>query len=44
MRIGDNTVQQEPAQNQWVKKNTKPRNSFDAPKEKETFKEARQEF
>jgi hypothetical protein len=40
----NDTVRQEPAQNQWVKKNTEPRKQFDAPKEKETFKEAKQEF
>jgi hypothetical protein len=40
----NDTVRQEPAQNQWVKKNTEPRKQFDTPKEKETFKEARQEF
>jgi hypothetical protein len=43
-KTGNDTVRQEPAQNQWVKKNTEPRKQFDAPKEKETFKEARQEF
>jgi hypothetical protein len=31
-------------QHQWVKKNTEPHKQFDAGKEKETFKEARQEF
>jgi hypothetical protein len=41
---GTDTVQQEPAQNQWVKKNMEPRNQFDMQKEKEIFKEARQEF
>jgi phosphopantetheinyl transferase (holo-ACP synthase) len=44
MKIGNDVVQQEPTQNQWVKKNTKPRKKFYAPKEKKTFKEARQEF
>jgi hypothetical protein len=41
-KTGNDTVQQEPAQNQWVKKNIEPRKQFDSPKEKETFKEARQ--
>jgi hypothetical protein len=44
MKIGDDRVRQEPAQNQWVKKNIEPRKQFDAPIEKETFKKARQEF
>jgi hypothetical protein len=35
---------QEPKKNQWVNKNTKPKNKFDAQKEKEIFKQARQEF
>jgi hypothetical protein len=43
-KTGTDAVRQEPAQNQWVKKNIEPRNEFDAPKEKDTFKEARQEF
>ena len=42
MKTGIDTVWQEPAQNQWVKKNIEPRKQFDVPKEKETFKEARQ--
>jgi hypothetical protein len=42
-KTGNDVVRQEPAQNQWVKKNTEPRKKFDAPKENETFKEARQE-
>jgi hypothetical protein len=37
-------ARKEPAQNQWVRKNTEPRKQFDAPKEKDTFKESRQEF
>jgi hypothetical protein len=43
-KTGNDAIRQEPAQNQWVKKNIEPRNQFDAPKEKETFKEAGQEF
>jgi hypothetical protein len=42
--MGDNTVRKEPTQNQWVKKNTEPRKQFDAHKEKEIFKQSRQEF
>jgi hypothetical protein len=30
--------------NQWVKKNTEPRNQFNRQKEKDIFEEARQEF
>jgi hypothetical protein len=40
----DDADKQEPIQNQWIKKNTEPPKRFNARKEKETFKEARQEF
>jgi hypothetical protein len=40
-KTGNDVVRQEPAQNQWINKITEPRKQFDAPKEKETFKEAR---
>jgi hypothetical protein len=43
-KTGDDTVRQAPTQNQWVKKNDEPRKQFDAQKEKEIFKQARQEF
>jgi hypothetical protein len=43
-KTGDDAVRQDPTQHQWVKKNTEPQKQFDAQKEKETFKEARQEF
>jgi hypothetical protein len=43
-KTGNDAVRQEPAQNQWVKKNTEPSNQFNAPIERDTFKEARQEF
>jgi hypothetical protein len=43
-KTGNDAVRQEPVQNQWVKKNTEPRKQFDVQKEKEIFKEARQEF
>ena len=43
-KIGDDAAKQEPVQHQWIKKNTKPPKRFDVEKEKETFKEARQEF
>jgi hypothetical protein len=39
-KIGTDAIQKEPTQNQWVKKNTKPRKKFDTQKEKE----AKQEF
>jgi hypothetical protein len=42
-KTGDDTVRQAPTQNQWVKKNNEPRKQFDAQKEKEIFKKARQE-
>jgi len=41
-KIGDDVVRQEIVQNQWVKKNTKPRKQFNAWNEKAIFKEARQ--
>jgi hypothetical protein len=44
MKIGNNTIRQEPVQHQWVKKNTEPRKKFDAQNEKEIFNQARQEF
>jgi hypothetical protein len=40
-KTGADAVQQNPAQHQWVKKNTEPQKQFDARKEKEIFKEAR---
>jgi len=43
-KTGDDVVRQDTMQYQWVKKNTKPQKQFNAGKEKETFKEARQEF
>jgi hypothetical protein len=43
-KTGTDAVRQDPTQHQWVKKNTEPQKQFDAWKEKETFKEARQEF
>jgi hypothetical protein len=43
-KIGKDAVRQELLHNQWVKKKTETRKQFDMPKEKETFKEARQEF
>jgi hypothetical protein len=43
-KTGSDVVRQDPSQNQRVKKNTEPRKQFDAPKQDETFKEARQEF
>ena len=43
-KIGDDAAKQEPVQHQWIKNNTKPPKWFDAEKEKETFKEAIQEF
>jgi hypothetical protein len=43
-KTGTDAVKQDPAQHQWVKKNTEPHKQFDARKENETFKEARQEF
>jgi hypothetical protein len=43
-KTGNDAVHQEPVQHQWVKKNVKPRKQFDAQNEKETFKQARQEF
>jgi hypothetical protein len=44
MKTGNDAVRKEPAQNQWVKNNTEPRKYFNAPKENDTFKEAREEF
>jgi hypothetical protein len=38
------SVRQDPTQHQWVKNNAKPHKPFDAQNEKETFKQARQEF
>jgi hypothetical protein len=43
-KTGDDVVQQEPAQNQWVKKNVEPRKEFDPQKEKEIFKEPDKNF
>ena len=43
-KIGDDVAKQEPIQQQWIKKNIEPPKRFDAEKEKDTFKEARQEF
>jgi hypothetical protein len=44
MKTGNDIVRQEPTQNQWIKKNTKPKKQFDVHKEKEIFTEAQQEF
>jgi hypothetical protein len=43
-KTGNDAVQQEPVQHQWVKKNVEPRKQFDMQNEKEIFKQARQEF
>jgi hypothetical protein len=43
-KTGDDVVRQDPTQHQWVKKNIESQKQFDVGKEKETFKEARQEF
>jgi hypothetical protein len=39
-KIGNDAVRQDPAQNQWVRKNPNPKKQFDAQKEKEIFTEA----
>jgi hypothetical protein len=44
MKIGNDAVQQELVQNQWIKNNIDPKKQFDAHKEKEIFTESRQEF
>jgi hypothetical protein len=41
-KIGNDAVQQEPVQHQWVKKNVEARKQFDTQNEKEIFKQARQ--
>jgi hypothetical protein len=43
-KIGNDTIRQDPTQHQWVNKNFKPKNHFDAQIEKEIFKQASQEF
>jgi hypothetical protein len=43
-KTGNDVVRQEPAQHQWVKNNVEPKKQFDAQNEKDTFKQARQEF
>jgi hypothetical protein len=43
-KTGNDAARQEPVQHQWVKKNVEPRRQFDAQNEKDTFKQARQEF
>jgi hypothetical protein len=43
-KIGNDAVQQEPSQHQWVKNNFEPRKQFDVQNEKEIFKQDRQEF
>jgi hypothetical protein len=43
-KTGADAVRQDPMQHQWVKKNIEPQKQFDAGKEKEIFKEERQEF
>ena len=43
-KIGNDAVRQDLAQNQWVRKSPDPKKHFDAQKEKEIFKDARQEF
>ena len=40
----DDAANQEPVQHKYIKKNTDSPKRFDAKKEKETFKEPRQEF
>jgi hypothetical protein len=41
-KIGNNSVRQDPMQNQWVKKNPDPKKQFNTQKEKDIFTEARQ--
>jgi hypothetical protein len=43
-KIGEDATKKDQDQYQWVRKNTTPEQKFDARKEKETFKEARQEI
>ena len=43
-KIGTDEEKQDPMQHQWVKKNIEPKKYFDARREKETFKEDRQDF
>jgi hypothetical protein len=43
-KIGDDAIKQDLVQHQWLKKKTEPPKRFDAGKEKETFKEAGQDF
>jgi hypothetical protein len=42
--IGEDATKKDQYQYQWVRKNTTPKQKFDARKEKETFKEARHEI
>jgi hypothetical protein len=44
VKTGTDAIRQEPEPNQLVKKNTEPKKQFHAQKEKETFKQDRQEF
>jgi hypothetical protein len=37
VKIGDETVIQDPTQHQWVKKNGKPRKEFDAQKKRRRY-------
>jgi hypothetical protein len=39
-KTGNDAVRREPAQNQWIKKNTDPKKQFNMHKEKEIFTEA----
>jgi hypothetical protein len=43
-KTGADATKKNQDQHQWVRKNTTPQQNFDAHKEKETFKEARQEI
>jgi hypothetical protein len=43
-KTGGDATKKDQDQYQWVRKNTKPEQKFDVCKEKETFKEARQEI
>jgi hypothetical protein len=43
-KTGEDATKKDQDQYQWVRKNTMPEQKFDACKEKEIFKEARQRF
>jgi hypothetical protein len=43
-KTGNDAVRKDPTQHQWEKKNVEPKKQFDAQKENEIFKQARQEF